>query len=201
MHQRSRLGWTSPGVGWQRPGGVLVGAACLVGLAIALDDGRLARVINGLGGIGWLLGAALLAWSLRGAAGGQRSGVVLALTVLALAVLVRPGDLAAAIVGFAIGGAIVAHVSTERPIQWSLLVPAMWLPAHIVVGVARSTIEGAATVRTEPPPTAAIVPLAMVLAAGLAGLLVSRRDAQGVDSSERAASRVAPNSRSGTKTS
>ncbi|MBA3643197.1 MAG: hypothetical protein H0W59_03915 [Chloroflexia bacterium] len=201
MDQRSRLGWASPRLGWQRPGGVLVGAACLVGLAIVLDEGRLARVINGLGGISWLLGAAMLAWSLRGAAGWLRSGLVLGVTVLALAVLVRPTDLAAAIIGFAIGGAIVALVSTERPMHWALLVPAMWLPAHIVVGIARSTIDGAAAVRTAPPPTAAIVPLAMVLAAGLAGLLVARCDADGFHSSDRAASPVAPNSRSGAKSS
>ncbi len=201
MNRRSRLSSASPSLGWQRPGGVLVGAACLVGLAIALDEGRLARVINGLGGISWLLGAAMLAWSLRGAAGWLRSGLVLGVTVLALAVLVRPTDLAAAIVGFAIGGAIVALVSTERPMHWALLVPAMWLPAHIVAGIARSTIDGAATVRIEPPPTAAIVPLAMVLAAGLAGLLVARRDAKDVQSSDRAAGRVTSNSRSDAKTS
>lgn len=174
MHHAKRLSPDKRKIDWKLPGSVLVVAACLVGLAIALDESAAARIVNGLGGLLWLVAAALLAWSLHSGAGRRRSALVLVIAIVVLAILVRPTDLVAAIVGFAVGGGVVALTARERVMHWTLLVPALWLPVHIIVGIARSSIAGAAAVRTEPPPTAAVVPLTMVLAAGAAGLLVMR---------------------------
>jgi hypothetical protein len=53
-----------------------------------------------------------------------------------------------------------------------LLVPAIYLPVHLFIGIGRAILRDGG-VRTDPPPTAAIVPLAMLLAAAAAGALAA----------------------------
>ena len=156
------------------PGVLLVLAAAIVGLASALD-GTAARLLNGVGGLCWLAAAALLARSLRRARERRLSLAVVAVAVLVLALAVRPSDLPASLVGFSVAGALVAVVARHHPLRWALLVPAAWLPAHLAIAILRAFRDGTRTVRTDPPPTAALVPLSMVLAALAAAWLVDRR--------------------------
>lgn len=178
--------WREQGANRVDPGlPLLLLAATLVGIAIA-GDGTMARTINGLGGLSWLAAAALLGWSVRADPRRFRNGAVTLGATIVLAVAVRPTDLVAAVVGFSVAGALVAVVARERPQPWVLLVPALWLPVHVLTRVgARVLRDGAAAVRTDPPPTAALVPLAMVVAAAIGGLIVERW-VRASDSSRRA---------------
>jgi hypothetical protein len=97
-----------------------------------------------------------------------------------LAVLVRPNELVGALIGFGAAGVVVALLAPRRPMSWAVLVPALYLPAHLVVAISRSLLSGTPSVRTEPPPTAPFVPLVMVLVAALMGWLVGAlRDRRG----------------------
>ena len=154
------------------PGTLLVVAAGVVGLAIAAD-GSLAGLLNGLGGLCWLVAAVALALGVQRERRLQ-GALVTAGVVLILALVVRPSDLAAALVGFSLGGAVVALAVGNQPLRWALLVPAAWLPAHLAIAIGRAVVDGDPRVRTDPPPTAALVPLAMVLAALAGGLVVVR---------------------------
>lgn len=154
---------------------LLVVAASLVGVAIALDS-SLGRGLNGVGGILWLAGALVLLRRARGTRPSGHAWLVLGITVVALSSLLSPRDVGAAAIGFFVGGWVVALV--VRPVSARLsmvgLVPALWLPTHLGVAALRALYRALADrpadIRTDPPPTAALVPLAMVLAALLGGL-------------------------------
>ena len=148
-------------------------AAGIVGLAI-VADGTTARALNVVGGICWLLAGVFLARSVRSTERWPLATVVMLGMVVVLAMVVRPSDLTVAVAGFATAGALLAALVRERPVGWALLVPAAWLPVHLAIAVGRALREGQASVRTDPPPTAALVPLAMVVAAAVGGLLVAR---------------------------
>lgn len=155
----------------------LIIAGIVVAIAILLD-GASSRAVNGVGALLWLGSTAIL---VREVARGPRWWTVGALTLavtVALSTLVEPTSLAAAVPGFAIGGLIVALIA-PRPVGWAVLVAGLWLPVHLLTAVIPAIIRaasgGTAAVRTDPPPTAAIVPLAMILAAGAAGLAVGWR--------------------------
>ncbi len=155
----------------------LAAAALLVGIAIVWD-GAAARALNGVGGILWVACAVVMAKSLRSdPRWWQRGALVLALA-LCFAVVVRPSDGLIAIVAFGLGGSAIASVSMPRAVAWSVLLPAIWLPVHLTVAIARAAFraitDGEASVRTDPPPTTAIVPLLMVMAAWAGALLVVR---------------------------
>jgi hypothetical protein len=173
----------------RRPEELLLAASVLVGIAIALD-GPAARAVNGVAGIGWILAAVLL---IRGFGPGERTRVlaISAIVGLALVLLVRPSNLLWAAIGFTIGGAIVAWLSASRPVTSGALLAALWLPLHLLVAIAkvivRSIRDQPATVRTDPPPTAALVPFAMVVAAMIGGWLVERWRTGRVASSARVA--------------
>jgi hypothetical protein len=150
---------------------LLVVAAIIVGVAITVGD-PWSRPINGVGGLCWLVAAGLLALSVRG---GERQAIGWLATVgmvVVLVIAIRPSNLVAAILGFSVAGALIAVIMRDRPIRWALLVAAMWLPAHLALAVGRVALHGGGTVRTEPPPTAALVPMAMILAAGAGGLVI-----------------------------
>jgi len=170
-------------------GALLLVAAALVGVAIAVD-GTAARVLNGIGALGWLVAAAILVKSLRGSRRGVTVGSAAAAVILLLALVVRPSDLAAALVGFAAAGTTIALIGRDRPVEWALAVPAFWLPVHLTLAVGRAAVAGEARVRTDPPPTAALVPLAMVLAALAGGLVVARLRDQRQGGPVRAGDRV-----------
>ena len=145
--------------------GVIVGAAILVG-------GDVARALNGIGAICWLVGGLCLVLALR--AGGWRwpSAAVALAAVVLMALVVRPGELLVAAGGFLLAGALVAGIAGDRPLGWALLVPALWLPVHLSLAIGRSLFAGGGRIRTDPPPTAALVPLTMIAAAAAAGWAV-----------------------------
>jgi hypothetical protein len=103
---------------------------------------------------------------------------VVAVESLALVLLVKPSDLLWAAIGFAAGGAAIALLASGRQYDWALLLPALWLPVHLLVAISRALVRaltgGEAAVRSDPPPTAALVPCAMVLSALAGAWLVQR---------------------------
>ena len=154
---------------WRMAAAGLLVAAVVVGLAVVVG-GATARVVNPIGAFVWLISAVLLALSLP-AAMRQIAGWVAAIAGgFLLGAVVRPGGIVEAVVAFAVAGAIVVVVAGDRSGGWALLVPAIYLPVHLAIGIGRAMLSDGG-VRTDPPPTAAVVPLAMVLAAGLAGMV------------------------------
>ena len=159
----------------------LLVAAALVGLAIALDS-PLGRALNGIGGVLWLAGALVLLRSTRRGPPTGAAWLGLGVTVVALSSLLSPRDLGAASIGFFVGGYVVALLA--RPVSARLglvgLLPALWLPTHLGVAALRALyralVDRPADIRTDPPPTAALVPLAMVVAALVGGSACARLD-------------------------
>lgn len=152
----------------------LIAAGVVVAVAIA-TDGTLSRGINGIGAMIWLASTALLVVGLReGSRWLSTLALALVVTVL-LSFVVEPTNIATAVPGFAIGGAAVALIS-RRPVAWAFVVPALWLPVHLLTAVVpaiiRASTGGQASVRTDPPPTAAVVPLLMIVSAAVAGWLI-----------------------------
>jgi len=157
----------------------LAAAAILVGIAI-IWDGSGARLLNGAGGIIWV-GSFIVIARDRWRTSEPRRNVMAATVLMAtaiLAVLVRPSDGLIALVGFGAAGAVVGLIARRDVVEWSVLVPAAWLPLHLVIAIGTSVVQvttgGDSVVRTDPPPTTAFVPLLMVIAAWGAGLLVQR---------------------------
>src|SRR5688500_16726693 len=148
---------------WRTAAVGLILAAAIVGLAIVVG-GTTARVLNPIGAVLWLASGLLLAISLPSV---QRHllgwGVAVAGGVI-LGALGRPSGLIEVIVWFALAGAVVVFAAADRTGAWALLVPAIYLPVHLLIGIGRAIVRNGG-VRTDPPPTAAIVPLAMLLAA------------------------------------
>jgi hypothetical protein len=156
---------------------ILLAAGVVVGFAIALD-GAVSRAFNGVAGILWFIaaGALLLESSKR-----REFWELLITTLLysfALVIAVRPSDVLWAAIGFTVAGAAVAMRSSRAPERAALLLPALWLPVHLVTAIGkaiyRNLANEPAAIRTDPPPTAAIVPLVMIVAAYVGGWLVAR---------------------------
>jgi len=162
---------------WRTAAAGLFLAAAIVGLAIVLD-GTTARPLNAIGAVLWLVSAVLLGVSLPPVQR-QIPGWISAIAGgFILGALIRPSGLIEVIVWFALAGAVVAFAAGDRVGAWVLLVPAIYLPVHLLIGIGRAILRNDG-VRTDPPPTAAIVPLAMLLAAaaagGMAAAMVRRR--------------------------
>jgi hypothetical protein len=151
-------------------------AALLVGVAIELD-GAPGRAVNGAGGVLWFASTALLTVSALRSRPPVWLWGVLALVVIAVAFVVKPSAILPAVVGFVPAGFALAAVAPSRRMLWAALVPAWYLPAHIGTAILKSavtaTLGNEASIRTDPPPTAAIVPLVMV-ACALAGGAMAR---------------------------
>jgi hypothetical protein len=156
---------------WRTAAVGLILAATIVGVAIVVG-GAPARILNPIGALLWLASGVLLALSLPSVERRALGFIVAIASGVVLGALVRPGSLIEAVVGFAIAGAVVVLVAGDRSGGWALLAPAIYLPVHLLIGVGRAIVRGGG-VRTDPPPTAAIVPLAMLLAAAVAGTLVA----------------------------
>lgn len=146
-------------------------AAAVVGVAIVIG-GTAARTLNGVGAILWLVSAGLLAFTLPPPSR-RLPGLLAAIASgLLLGAVIRPGTLVEAVIWFVVAGAAVALIAGDRIGVWALLVPAIYLPVHLLIGIGRAVMRGGA-VRTEPPPTPAILPLVMILAAALGGALAA----------------------------
>ena len=151
-------------------------AAAIVGVAIVVG-GSAARAINPIGAVVWVVSGVVLALSLpesRNQAAGW--GAALA-SGFVLGAIVRPAEIGAAAFAFSLAGMFVVVVAGDRSGGWALLAPAIYLPVHLVIGIGRAMVADGG-VRTDPPPTAALVPLAMLLGAvigGMVGAAVLRR--------------------------
>ncbi len=75
-----------------------------------------------------------------------------------------------------IGGSLLGIVVKKRRLEWAGFMAAIWLPTHLLVAITRvierSIRDLPAHVRTDPPPTAAMVPFAMVVFALLGSRVV-----------------------------
>jgi hypothetical protein len=156
---------------WRTAAAGLALSAAIVGLAIVLG-GATARLLNPIGAVLWLVAAVLLGVSLPPVQRPMEGWAAAIAGGFILGALVRPSGLIEVIVWFALAGAVVAFAAADRVGSWALLVPAIYLPVHLLIGIGRAILRNGG-MRTDPPPTAAIVPLAMLLAAAAAGALAA----------------------------
>lgn len=156
---------------WRVGAGGLVLAAVIVGIAI-LAGGSAARALNGVGAIVWLASAVVLALTLPTPARVQLAWLAAIVGGAVLGGIIRPGNMLEAVLGFGLAGAITVLLAGDRSGGWALLVPAIYLPVHLAVGIGRAMMRGSG-MRTDPPPTASILPLVMVIAALVAGAAVA----------------------------
>jgi len=92
-----------------------------------------------------------------------------------VAFVIKPSDLVLASVGFG-GAGLIAGILVQRdPIFWAKMIPAFYLPLHIgtaiLKAVGRNALGMESSIRTDPPPTAAVVPAIMLGAALVGGWL------------------------------
>jgi hypothetical protein len=157
---------------------VTLGAATLIVGASIVTDGSLAKVLNGIVGVTWFASSAMFALEgrRRGAPVTQWVGV-LGLTV-AVAFLIRPSDLVLATIGFGGAGLAAGLLASRDPMLWAKMIPAFYLPMHIGTAVLKAVgriLTGMeASIRTEPPPTAAMVPAVMLVMVMGGGWVASR---------------------------
>lgn len=156
---------------WRVAGAGLILAAVIVGLAIIIG-GTASRVLNPIGALLWVGSGVFLARSLPSAERPAAGWIVAIASGVVLGAAVRPGSLPEAVAGFGIAGLVVVLATGDKVGSWALLAPAIYLPVHLAIGIGRAIVQGIG-MRTDPPPTAAILPLAMVLAAALGGALAA----------------------------
>jgi hypothetical protein len=145
----------------------LVVAAVIVGLAIVIG-GATARILNPIGALLWVGSGVFVARSLPAAERPVLGWIAALASGVVLGGIVRPGNLPEAVIGFGIAGLLSVLAAGDRSGVWALLAPSVYLPVHLAIGIGRALMQGAG-MRTDPPPTAAILPLAMVLAAAAGG--------------------------------
>ncbi len=156
---------------------LLLLAGVIVGFAIAAD-GAIARSLNGVAGIAWIAAAVMLVRSQKGRpAFATRLVGVVALGAFLVLVL-KPSNLLWALVGFGAAGVVIAIALPKAGVVWAKILAALWLPEHLGIAVVKAIVrelrDQPARVRTDPPPTAALVPLAMIAAAWGAAWLVTQ---------------------------
>jgi len=169
IHDRSWL---------EQTGTVLLVAAALVVAVAIMASGPIARGTNGVAGILWISSSVMLIaargddprfWS--------RLAIVAAIG-LGLVLFIKPSDLTWAVAGFGTGGVLIAVLFGEQGVGWAKVLPALWLPEHLGTAIGRAVYRAVrvlpTSVRTDPPPTAAFVPLAMILAAWGGAVIVER---------------------------
>jgi len=154
---------------------ILLLAGVVVAVAIS-TDGAVSRAINGVAGILWVGSAWILLTALRGDSKFWVRLAQVTVMCLLLVIFLRPSDLAMAIAGFSFAGAIIGATAGARSFTWATLLPALWLPVHLGTAVVkaayRALADKEATLRSDPPPTAALVPFAMIVAAMFGAWLV-----------------------------
>jgi hypothetical protein len=156
---------------WRLAAAGLVVATIVVGIAIVVGA-PLSRVLNGVGALVWVGSGILLALSLPASRRAALGWAVALLSGFLLGAVVRPGTPVEALIGFGLAGFAVVFAARDRVGAWALLVPTIYLPVHLIIGIGRALMRDGG-VRTDPPPTAAIVPLVIVLAAGAGGALAA----------------------------
>lgn len=164
---------------WSRseaPVVALVVAALVVGVAIA-TSGQISKTINGIGGIVWIAAAVTLANRLRQTPGWLKLSTHAFLLTLTLVLFVKPTDILWAAIGFTAAGFLLNLEAPRRRLEWAAFLAAIWLPTHLLVAATRAAERALrdlpAHMRTDPPPTAALVPFAMVICALIGSQLAS----------------------------
>jgi hypothetical protein len=152
---------------WQMAAAGLVVAGLVVALAIVVG-GSASRALNGVGALIWVASGVILGMSLPRPERLPLAWLAAAVTGGLLGAVIRPSTFAVAITGFAIAGAAVVLLGGDRTGAWALMVPAIYLPVHLVIGIGRAIMRGS-EMRVAPPPTAALLPFSMVIAALVAG--------------------------------
>jgi hypothetical protein len=156
--------------------GVLVAATLVVGVSIVLDDAP-ARILNGVGGLTWFASAAILAAEGKRREAPLTQWAAIGALTAAVAFVIRPSDLVLASIGFGAAGLGAGLIAKRDVMLWAKMVPALYLPMHIGTAVlkaaGRSMLGMESSIRTEPPPTAAIVPAVMVAAAVVGGCVAT----------------------------
>jgi len=180
---------------------LLVSAAMLVGAAI-VADGALGRALNGVGAVCWFVAIPLLWHAARREAAPAWIWLLCLGLSGSIAFVVRPSDIWLATATFAAAGGCMGWVAVSRPPLWGALLAALYLPAHIGAAVVKVTVRelsgGSASIRTDPPPTAAVVPvLIVVVALGSAWIVGTWRTSRNVPSSALSRSGNAANSQLG----
>lgn len=152
---------------WQMAAAGLVLAGLIVALAIVVG-GSAARALNGIGAVLWVGSGVVLALSLPRPERLSLAWIGALVSGGLLGAVIRPSTFEVAIAGFAIAGAAVVLLGGDRSGGWALMAPAIYLPVHLTIGIGRAIMRGS-EMRVAPPPTAALLPLSMVLAAVVAG--------------------------------
>ena len=165
--ERTQHGWQR----WHLAAAGLVVAGLVVALAIVVG-GSSARVLNGIGALLWVGSGVVLAVSLPRPERLVLAWVAAIVSGALLGGLIRPGTFAVAVAGFAIAGAAIVLIGGDRTGGWALMAPAIYLPVHLIIGIGRAIMRGS-EMRVAPPPTAALLPLSMVLAALVSGAAVA----------------------------
>ena len=152
---------------WQMAAAGLVLAGLVVALAI-VAGGSAARALNGIGAVLWVGSGVVLALFLPRPERLSLAWIAALVSGGLLGAVIRPSTFELAIAGFAIAGAAVVLLGGDRSGGWALMAPAIYLPVHLTIGIGRAIMRGS-EMRVAPPPTAALLPLSMVLAALVAG--------------------------------
>ena len=166
----------------------LAAATVIVGASI-VAEGDLARMLNGVAGLAWFASSAMFIAEgrRRGATAIQWVGVI-ALTA-GVAFVVKPSDIVLATIGFTSAAFVAGMIMRRDPMLWAKMIPALYLPLHIgsavIKAAGRSALGMESSIRSEPPPTAVIVP-AVMLAEAMVGGVIAREIAS------RRAARPAP---------
>ena len=175
----------------QRVGTIVLLAATGLVAASILAGGDVGKILNGMAGLTWFAAAGLL--GIAAAKTGRGFDVWASAIVLTagVAFLVKPTDFLPAILGFGLAGSVIALIARRDAVLWATFIVGLYLPMHIgtAVGKAiyRSIAGQEASIRSEPPPTAAMIPFVM-LAPSVAGALVAtmimerRRERQSLSS-------------------
>ena len=155
---------------------LLAAAAVVVGIAIVIG-GDTRRIVNGVGGIVWLVAAYLIVTRAISAGVGWKQIGQVVFVIVILSYLIRPTDPLWALIGFGWGGVAVGFNGRSLGSRMGAMLGALWLPTHLLIAVIRAVVRNVrdepVALRTDPPPTAALVPLIMVLAAWLFAVLAA----------------------------
>lgn len=167
---------------WEQIATITLGIATVIVGASIVADGQLARILNGVAGVTWFTASVMFIREgrRRGATAWQWLGVI---TLTAgVAFVVKPSDIVLATGGFTSAAFLAGMIVRRDPMLWAKLIPALYLPLHIGTAVlkaaGRSALGMESSIRSEPPPTAVIVPAVMLIAALVGGVIareISRR--------------------------
>jgi hypothetical protein len=165
-------------------GTIALAAATVIVAASILAGGDAGRVLNGVAGLTWFAAAGFLGMATFRVNRDWRLWLIAAAMTIVVAFLVKPSDFLPALIGFGMAGSAMALVAGKHGILWAKLVVALYLPLHIGSALAKATyrsLSGSeAAIRSDPPPTAAMIPIVMLLAAVGGALVVETlRDRRG----------------------